>query len=170
MEKQERDRLFSELFEANRAKVRKAVRRTLWNGSDDEVDDLVQEVMIKAWLAFDPARTDTFVAWLMMTAKRSAYGLGRTKLTHARLQKRFALESEASVDGVHGPLEEARTNMAVAEALAGLGPSVRAIVSLHAEGKSTREIARLVGLHRDTVGKRLAQGLKRLRRQLVTHA
>lgn len=171
MDQQERDRLFSEAFRAQRGLVAATVRKTAWYATADEVEDIVQEVMIVAWREFDPGRSATFAPWLVTTARNCAFSHMRKSIGRASLMRRFADEFEGGIDeGPETTLEAAGRRAAVAVALDTLKPPIRAIVALHVEGKSAREIARILGIHRETVGTRLAQGLKRLRRLLVTHA
>lgn len=166
MDKQERDRLFSEAYAAHRGLVAATVRKTAWYANADEVEDIVQEVMIVAWREFDPDRSATFAPWLVTTARRTTISHMRKSINRAALMGRYIRELGDGTEVV----PDDRHPTALAEALAGLKPSIREIVMLHAEGKSARGIARVVGIHRETVSKRLKQGLKKLRRSLVTSA
>jgi len=119
----------------------------------DEVEDIVQEVFIKAFRKISTFRGDSpFEHWLMRLAVRTCYDFLRK---HQRNKEttfsEFTVDEEHWLDGLAsrpaGTPENAAAARAVVEKLfSQLSPSARLVLTLFAiEEKSIKEISELTG-------------------------
>ena len=140
----ERERLFVELFEGNRASLRRLCYGYLSSAS--EVDDLFQEIMTNVWNSLPSFRAEAKIStWLYRIAVNTA-------LIHRR--KRRPSERRERLDALH-------------RAIARLGDQDRLIVSLLLEGLSYREIADITGITVNYVGVKLSR-IKQTLEQMTT--
>lgn len=155
------------------------IYRYLWrlvgcrSGADGAtgVDDLTQEVFMRAYRAFDrlPAGSNTR-AWLYRIATNCAYSaLKRSR----RMQNTVTLSEETEQLVSAAPMPEQR--VAAAETLGTLGEAVRglppkqraALIMRYLDEMAYTEIAKALGCSEDSARANVYQALRRLRRELA---
>jgi RNA polymerase sigma-70 factor (ECF subfamily) len=147
----ERERVFDELFQANRSRIQRLCYAYL--GPTGEVEDLFQEIMTNLWNSLPSFRGE---------AKPSTW-LYRIAINTALLYKRKVVRSEALTDfadereGPHQSLEEQERLGALRAAIARLADQDRLVVSLLLEGMSYREIADITGITVNYVGVKISR-------------
>ncbi|HEV2972953.1 MAG TPA: RNA polymerase sigma factor [Pirellulales bacterium] len=143
--------------------IRRLVYRLL--GWRDEAEDVVQEVFLSAWAAWERVRDkESPDLWL----KRIATNKCRSRLRREAVRRRWfswlsATPPEEPRAMMEDSLAAAERGGRVREAIKSLGASYREVIVLHyLEQMSVEQIAVIVGAHRNTVEVRL----HRARRQL----
>jgi RNA polymerase sigma-70 factor (ECF subfamily) len=159
----EREQLFVQLFEANRASVRRLCFGYL--NSAAEVDDLFQEIMTNVWNSLPKFRGEAKIStWLYRIAVNTA-------LIHRR--KRRPSEELGDLpdqrSSAHQDLEQRERLESLHRAIAQLGDQDRLIVSLLLEGLSYKEIADITGITVNYVGVKISR-IKQTLEQLMTEA
>jgi RNA polymerase sigma-70 factor (ECF subfamily) len=146
-------------------------------GDDRDAEDLVQETYAHALAALDRFEPGTDLrAWLLRILRNAHVSAWR----RARHGPR-ALEDEADPEGpvaddpfLRGELgpEQLRAVVGteIEAALAALGPDARAVVLLHLEGLTDRELAEVMGWPIGTVKSRLFRARAALRSRLAPYA
>lgn len=141
----------------------------IYQGAQDDVDDVTQEVFLRAWSSLDQLdKADRFGPWVAQIARNMGHSWRR----------RRRLRRQGEVEGVHHfesdapplPAETAENNQSIRmlrHALDDLAPEIRLLLSLHyLEGCSYRQISRCLDIPVATVRWRLMQGMRRLRSRL----
>ena len=155
----EREQLFVELFENNRASIRRLCYGYL--NSAAEVDDLFQEIMTNVWNSLPSFRGEAKIGtWLYRIAVNTA-------LIHRRKRKPSAVLEDVPDPraSAHQDLERRERLERLHRAIAQLGDQDRLIVSLLLEGISYKEIGEITGITVNYVGVkivRIKQALERL--------
>jgi RNA polymerase sigma factor (sigma-70 family) len=151
------------LFDAHHLRIHKLGLRML--GDVEEARDLVQETFLRAarTVARVPAEEPAAEAWLV----RIAVNLCRDRHRRRAVRRAYAAPMPREVAGGD---DEERSHVArgtIRAALLALPPRRRAIVVLHEiEGRSTAEVATLLGTRPVTVRWHLAIGRRELARAL----
>jgi RNA polymerase sigma-70 factor (ECF subfamily) len=159
---------YSRLVERYRTVVAAAVYATVRRL--DVVEDLAQEVFIKAFGALEELREPArFAGWIRIIAVHAATDWLRGHRSEVHLDKLaedgVEISAPAAVPG--GAIEDAEERNAVLSALAGLREDYREIVILkHLEGYSYREIADMLGMSVTAVGEKLSRVRALLRKKL----
>jgi RNA polymerase sigma-70 factor (sigma-E family) len=139
-------------------------------GSSAEAEELVQETLVKVYLAWDRVRQDGSPLAYTRTA------MARTHVSRWRsLTRRVALEDRVSLDRSRRTdrcwQTEAADRDETWRLLATLGPRQRAVVVLrYYEDLTERDIAQVLGCSVGTVKSQLSRALSALRRQQPTLA
>ena len=157
----EREQLFVELFDGNRASLRRLCYGYL--NSASEVDDLFQEIMTNVWNSLPSFRGEAKIStWLYRIAVNTA-------IIHRRKRRPSEELGEVADQraGVHQDLERRERLEALHRAIARLGDQDRLIVSLLLEGLSYREIADITGITVNYVGVKLSR-IKQTLEQLTS--
>lgn len=159
------ERRFLALVERNRGRVERLCRA--YARADADLDDLRSEVWLQLWRSlpsFDGrAGEDT---WLYRVALNTALLHGRREAGRRRAAE--ALAHEPRPPAVAGPspgpeaVERRHRIERLRQALLRLDPADRALVTLHLEELSYRQIAEVTGLSESNVGVRLHRIRKRL--------
>ncbi|WP_078856613.1 sigma-70 family RNA polymerase sigma factor [Streptomyces sp. NBRC 109706] len=161
--------------ERYRDRLLRYVRR-LTAGDPHRAEDIVQETMLRAWLAAEefsgefagkpePSRNDDrLAAWLHVVARNLAFDAHRRERSVPAGIMPTGLLGQAD-EGVD--VAEAVVNrVAVTRALAGLSPLHRdVLVHVHLCDHSRADTARLLGIPRGTVKSRAHYALSALRRE-----
>lgn len=146
-----------------------AARAHRFVNRSDQVEDLMQEIMVKAYCQLgNLRRTDRFGAWLSALATNAAKD-------HYRAQARRTRPASDEIGQIAerraGPREQAELSeaeQAVLDAISRLGRRFREVVYLSLiEGLSSSEIGTLLELKESTVRMRLAKGTKTVRSHLI---
>ena len=150
-------------------------------GNPDDVDDILQEVFLRAWRGLPNFRGDAqFSTWLYRIAVNSALkhrsrnrNDGKAPLSTEDLtggEDQLAAPSDAPAWSGGDPFQEAsrrEREQQIRDAVATLPEKQRAVVVLHYfEGQSCEEISQSVGCTVGTVWSRLHYACKRLKHLL----
>lgn len=137
----------------------------------EPAEDLAQEVFLKAFLHLDKLQSPTgFVGWIRSMARNLAIDWIRKGRASSELVS--MVEAETKVDrlpdlraqGAREAMEAQETRQMVHAAIHRLPPDLRELVFLHYLGElSKSEVARQLGLHPATVGRKLKRALRELR-------
>ncbi len=146
---------FGELVALTEPGIRRLLGRLCGRGAD--LDDLVQDVYLRAWRAFPKFRGESrFSTWLFRIAANAA------STWRQRRKAPIPLPEDASRSW-SGPTElrEVPLMEAYERVLSGLSPELRAVLVLHeAEGLSYRDVAETLGCPIGTVMSRLHRARK----------
>jgi len=157
----ERERLFQDLFAANRSRIQRLCYGYLGPGGD--VDDLFQEVMINVWNALPSFRGEARPStWLYRIAVNTAL-IHRRKIRPAEPLP----ELRDPARGAQQSLEDAERLAALRTAIASLPDQDRLIMTLLLEGMSYKEIAEITGLTVNHVGVKISRAKAALEEMLT---
>ncbi|HEX3045852.1 MAG TPA: sigma-70 family RNA polymerase sigma factor [Bacillota bacterium] len=165
--------LYGELVTKYEILVLTAIRRSLPD-SPEEIEDLAQEVFIKAYRSLDKYRGQAaFSTWLYRIAINCVIDYKRQTGTHPETE---TLYDNIAVPDTHLPVNRApdptpgsrEIQLTIRQAFAGLPESYRRILFLHHyQGYSYAEISAKLGLPIKTVETRIYRAKKALRRILT---
>jgi len=157
-----------EAFAALVARHKRRVIRiaTRFTRSEAELDDLSQEIFIKAYRHLDKFRGEApFEHWLARVAIRACYDHLR-RARHDR--ETVALNEITAADDDHAASQRARDLLEFA--LAKLSPEERLVITLlELEEHTVREVAALTGWSESNVKVRAFRARQALKRILETH-
>lgn len=146
-------------------------------GPDCDDEDVVQEVLVKAWRlfeGFEPRGPEAVFSWLAALAEGVLCDRSRYRAAKGRGEVRH-LESRHGTDGAPADAPSTGTSITrltqrrearrvVEAAIAALAPGQREVVELHLiDGQSLGEIARALGVTKNAVWERLRRGLVHVR-------
>jgi RNA polymerase sigma-70 factor (ECF subfamily) len=163
MNRAERERLFHELFAANKERIRRLCYGYL--GPAGEVDDLFQEIMVHVWNSLPSFRGESAPGtWLYRIAVNTA-------LIHRRKRRPTEPLPELSDRrlGAQQDLETRERLAALHRAIALLADQDRLIITLLLEGLSYKEISEITGLTVNHVGVKISR-IKQTLEELLTEA
>jgi RNA polymerase sigma factor (sigma-70 family) len=138
-------------------------------------EDVAQEVFVAAWGSVTKLRNpSSFLPWLRQLARNQAHTFIRARSRfgrrHAPWSDEVATMADPAADA-RRMLIEHEDRRALAEAMEQLPDEAREIVILYyREGKSTRQVADVLGLREDAVKKRLERSRASLRQALIERA
>ena len=163
MNRAERDRLFHELFAANKERIRRLCYGYL--GPGGEVDDLFQEIMVHVWNSLPLFRGESAPGtWLYRIAINTALMYRRKRRATEPLP-----ELVDDSRGAQQDLESRERLSALHRAIAILPDQDRLIVTLLLEDLSYKEIAEITGLTVNHVGVKISR-IKHVLEDLMTEA
>ncbi len=169
------------LVERYQARIHRLVGRLLGPDHGD-VDDVVQEVFVKAFFSLGKFREDAmFGTWITRIA------INRARDELKKQSGRVSLDAEPGEEAVRGlhhllstedsPVDEeneaseSAVSRLVARTVAGLPERSRVVIVLKdMEGHSYQEVGRLLNCSVGTVKSRHARARERLRKMLAPHA
>lgn len=136
----------------------------------EDRDDLVQEICLQLWRAYpgyDPERR--FSTWMYRVALNTAISFWRG--TRSRAQRQVPLDDSRAIaiaDAARSDEggEDPRLSR-LYRTLQSLGELDRALVMLHLEERSHREIAEVLGISESNVGTKLNRLKQSMRRELA---
>lgn len=140
----------------------------------EAAEDLVQEVFLRAWLGIGELRDpDAFAAWTIRMTRNLALNWKRGRIRQSSLARMVPMDT-ATEEQLKSPAPSPATQTqrshdeaAVLAALARLTEEERTLIRMHyLEQRSQRDLARDLGTHHNSVGRRLAGALGSLRRLL----
>lgn len=144
-------------------------------GSEEDAEDVVQETFLRAYrqLGRFQARAE-FGTWLYRIAANCAVDFMRARAARrdqSRAEGLERLDADAAASAHPGPdrlTESAEARARIARALADLTPLERAAFTLrHHEGRSTREIAELLGIGASAAKHSVFRAVRKLRASLA---
>ena len=151
MSHSERERIFLELFTANKPRIQRLCYGYL--GSAEEAEDLFQEIMTNVWNSLPRFRGEAQAStWLYRIAINTA-------LVYRKKRKRGEELTDVADErgGPHQNLEQQERLAALRAAIAALPDQERLIVTLLLEGLSYREIADITGITVNYVGVKISR-------------
>jgi RNA polymerase sigma-70 factor (ECF subfamily) len=139
------------------------VVRSFAEGPADQ-DDLFQEILLQVWLSLPSFRDDSKpTTWLYRVALNTALAWKRGEKKRSSRQVSLAMSDPAAPSVTSA---EAERNGPIVEqlyaAIHALPPAKRALIVLHLDGFSYREIAEVVGISESNVG----VSLNRIKKEL----
>lgn len=148
------------------------VFRLAWRlaGNATTADDIVQESFLKAWQNLDKFRMESsFRSWITRITVNTAMDYLRKQ---AREQSRMTAEPEwdRSREGSETPRPDVEIDLRVhtQAAMRNLSDKERAALVLrHHEGRSTKEIANMLGLTPNACKQTVFRAVKKMREQLA---
>ena len=165
--KQRDQQAFAELFE-HYAPIIKSFYLYKSSGTDSEVEELVQEAMLKVWTrspGFDPQKSSAST-WVFTVARNSRIDMHRHKSRHnpkVEAQDLWDLDESNHVTPLNS-LEEDRLVNKVQHGLTELPEEqVDVIKKIYLEGLSQSEAAKALGLPLGTVKSRVRLAYKKLK-------
>ena len=143
-------------------------------GNRQDAEDVLQETLLRLWLALDREKIEKEGAWLMRVAHNLCVDLLRRKSIPVREgdgseEEKIFQETDPSADP-QLQVERMELSERVAAALRGLPELPRAVTILREiDGLSYREIGRVLNIPVNSVKVYLYRGRKRLREQLASY-
>lgn len=159
---------FDRVIREHQPQITRLVRRLLaWPGESSAVDDVVQEVFLKAWVKRHQFRKESSRAtWLNRIAINTSRNFIRQQSTWRRVVDQFAtlVTGKSQPDRHYDQEELSPEQIMLRWAINRLKPADREIVVLrYLEERSPDEIALLTGKKRNTIDARLSRARKRLK-------
>jgi RNA polymerase sigma-70 factor (ECF subfamily) len=156
----ERDRFVGALYRQHGIALRTFIRRQ--SADRDQVEDAVQETMLRAWQTLDPAGSTEVRPWLFVTARNLLVDRWRAErrrpelvVDQARLARSVAWTAA---------MEAALDHWLVRDAMGRLSLKHRqVIVELYYRGRSVRETAQVLEVTEGTVKSRHHYAVRALR-------
>jgi RNA polymerase sigma-70 factor (ECF subfamily) len=158
---------FGELARRHRPLLLGLVRRLLGPAAAFEPEDIVQDVLLKAYRKLDSLRDpERFRPWLVSLCLNHARSHGRRRSVEERALPRLArLDSYTEVSTE--ALERQERREQIAAALGSLAEEARMVVTMrYLEGMSSVEIGRALDLTPEAVRMRLSRAMRALRERL----
>jgi RNA polymerase sigma-70 factor (ECF subfamily) len=136
--------------------------------SQEEAEDMVQDVFVKLWINRASIRQDeTLRSLFFIMAKHRLINAYRATLNHPLYEEFVHCREVVSADDTHQRLEYEEFVGQFERALAKLPPTQQNVVRLsRIEDLSNREVAEKLSLSEQTVKNQLSLGLKTLREML----
>lgn len=137
----------------------------------EDRDDLVQEICLQLWRAYpayDPERR--FSTWMYRVALNTAISAWRTRQSRQRREVPLDDARAGDIAGAlpaEGSAAEDPRRLRLYGALRELGDLDRALVLLHFEDRSHREISEVLGISETNVGTKLNRLKQTMRRRLA---
>jgi RNA polymerase sigma-70 factor (ECF subfamily) len=154
MKHAEKERLFVGLFEENKARVLRLCYGYL--NSEQEAEDLFQEVMTNVWNSLDGFRREAKITtWLFRITVNTAL-MYRRKLRRGQALVTSGVVPDTAAAPAPAPEEEERLR-ALRSSIAALPAPDRLIVTLLLEGLSYKEIADVTGITVNYVGVKISR-------------
>jgi len=166
MNRAEKERAFVGLFQENKARVLRLCHGFL--GSEEEAEDLFQEIMVSVWNSLETFRGEArLTTWLYRIAVNTALMYRRKRKRHEALLSPL---DEERLPPAAAPADTDDNERRVAElrrAIATLAPQDRLIVTLLLEGLAYKEIADITGISVNYVGVKISR-IKQLLEKRMT--
>lgn len=157
---------FEARLQAHAGIVRKVAGSYAWNPHDR--DDLMQDIVAalwQAWPRYDPARP--FSTWMY----RVALNVAISQVRGEARRRRHHVAYDADLHDAQAPAGDIEGDEKLAllqRAMQSLDPLNRALLMLHLDDRSHREIADVLGISESNVGTKLARLKERLRKALAS--
>ena len=139
-------------------------------GNATEAEDVTQEILLRLWNQpdrFDPAR-GSLRSFLLAQAHGRAVDAIRSSSSRRRREARDAFDTARSSYDMQHEVWDLVLADQVASAMGSLPPEERRAIELaYYDGRTYREVARLLGQPEGTVKSRIRNGMRRMRAVLV---
>jgi RNA polymerase sigma-70 factor, ECF subfamily len=152
---------FERLYRAHLGRIASLARRML---GDDDTDDVIQDVFVRAWHKLGTFRGEAaFGTWLHRLAVNVILGRRET----LGIRRRRHLDGDAVLDSVPGRRHTPEISMDFETAIQRLPEGARQVFALHdVEGYRHEEIAQMLGLATGTSKSQLHRARMALRQHL----
>jgi len=158
----------SHLYDRYSGVLKALIMRIIHNETESE--DLLQEIFMEIWNHSQNYSQDRGKAlgWMVTLTRRRSIDRLRKRMSYARVEERFQLETEKQPDAwinnsVEDDLEAADMRAVLTKIMNGLPPNQRQAIDLaFFQGMSQREIAAHTGIPLGTIKTRLELGLKKI--------
>lgn len=158
---------FQDCLAAHAGIVRKVAASYAWDAADRA--DLIQDISAALWQAWPRYDTERPLAtWMYRIALNVAIGWVRGETARRRRQVAFDPDLHAPVADEHDTDAAARES-ALQHALSVLDPLSRALLLMHLDERSHRQIAEVLGISESNVATRFSRIKQRLRTLLQSH-
>lgn len=151
----------AELFQEEARRIEKLLFRVAWSylDNDQDVEDAVQDALIKAWEKRNSLRDiRQFKPWMIQILSNQCKDMLRKR----KRWSFFPLEEDTV------QVEMPETENAVMEAMKKLKPELRIVMTLHyVDGYSIQEMTDALGIPEGTVKTRMRSARKQLSRTLL---
>ena len=151
----------AELFQAEARRIEKLLFRIAWSylDNDQDVEDAVQDALIKAWEKRNSLRDiRQFKPWMTRILSNQCKDMLRKR----KRWSFFPLEEDTA------QVEMPETGSAVLEAMKKLKPELRIVMTLHfVDGYSIQEMTEALGIPSGTIKTRMRNARKQLGRTLL---
>ena len=160
------DAAFEARLQAHAGIVRKVAGSYAWNPHDR--DDLMQDIVAalwQAWPRYDASRP--FSTWMY----RVALNVAISQVRGETRRRRHHVAYDADLHDAEAPARDIDGDEQLAllqHAMQSLDPMHRALLMLHLDERSHREIAEVLGISESNVGTKLTRLKERLRKTLAT--
>jgi RNA polymerase sigma-70 factor (ECF subfamily) len=156
----ERERFVGALYQQHGIALRTFIRRQ--SADRDQVEDAVQETMLRAWQTLDPAGSTDVRPWLFVTARNLLVDRWRAERRRPELVVDEVRLARATA--MTAALDAALDRWLVLEAMRRLSVKHReVIVELYYRGRSVRETAQVLAITEGTVKSRHHYAIRALR-------
>jgi RNA polymerase sigma-70 factor (ECF subfamily) len=151
--------------------MRAAATREAWRflGTAHDVDEVVQEALVRAWRRRATCRGDDQMPWMRQIARNEALRLiarSRRRSEHELLEEAERVEGAVAIDAGQAE-DDLLLRMDVAQLVGGLSVADRQLLALRYEHDLTQpEVAQMLGIPEGTVKIRLHRLRGRLRKAL----
>lgn len=141
--------------------------------SDEDVEELLQELFVKIWLnrhQLDPERS--FKAYLFKVSENLVYDFFRKAALHKKLQDHLTLTASGGGNNIERYIYFKESALLVDQAIENLPPRRKEIYKLcKIEGKSYEEVSRSLGISVSTINEHIVKASKSVRKffQLATN-
>lgn len=156
---------FAELLQQHRGIVAKVASTFAW--TDEDRADLAQEIAAQLWRSFPRYdATRPFATWMY----RVALNVGVSNLRGRERAGAVELQETRHASPLAAPdesLEDARRAAALERAIARLARLDRALLLLHLDERSQRDIGEILGISESNVATKLSRLRARLRGELA---
>ena len=151
----------AELFQAEARRIEKLLFRVAWSylDNDQDVEDAVQDALIKAWEKRNSLRDiRQFKPWMTRILSNQCKDMLRKR----KRWSFFPLEEDTA------QVEMPETENAVLEAMKKMKPELRIVMTLHfVDGYSIQEMTEALGIPSGTIKTRMRNARKQLGRTLL---
>lgn len=157
------ERLLRALY-ATHARPLLAYVQRLVGGDRQRAEDIVQETLLRAWQHAADLNVDEARPWLFTVARRLVIDSERSRQARPKQAQLVSVEEASTTDELDAALDACL----VADALGAVSPAHReVIVEGFYRGRSTKEIAAMLGVPDGTVRSRMFYALRALRLALA---
>lgn len=161
MGKSQNEDRFLKLLDEHKGIVYKICRSYCPNPTDR--DDVTQEVLVQLWRSFGSYDDRyKFSTWLYRVALNVAISFYRRE---SRSRRRVTLGDDKVLEAAEDPAAEGAELHAIYDLIERLNPLNRALMLLHLDGNSYREIADVLGITESNVATKLSRLKQALKQQ-----
>jgi len=157
--------LFDDFYTTYCPYVRRVILAMVGNSSPDQVEDLIQDVFVRAWKAYERTDPRALHAWIARIAHNVAIDSLRAR--HVR-QRHLSAWDDQRAGQIPDPGSAARLALCeeldlVKQVLTCMGPNDRNVLMLISQGYKTREIAASLELDYSRCKQRVMRARARFR-------
>ncbi|MCS7066748.1 MAG: RNA polymerase sigma factor [Fimbriimonadales bacterium] len=159
-----------QFFASLRPRIERMVRRYV-HGSDDDVEDLTQECLIKIYSSLEQLRdSDKLDPWLQALVRNTVFTWMRERRRELEMCS-LGLESDTEAEPCASYEDDTLLYMVLQQVLQSLSEEDRRMIEMrYGDGMRYHEIAKVMRLNVETVRKRINRALAKLRAHPIVRA